>query len=390
VADTFFVTAYLGQPHGSAKSARDFARALLATRSDIGIVSPWGETFGKTAAGYDLAAPSWFRYSRRPAPRRAWLEPFSVLKTVRQELRRRLIAHAMAGASVIVNGWASYGYWKTLAATGVKRSAIIIRESPRHFKNADRPECFEAMLAGFSEFDHLIFVSDRLRKEWSRYDALAGKPTFYLPNCCEEEEVALVKQTDRNRMRQRLGVIADDLMIICPGTIEKRKGQDIVLDALPEILAAIPNARLVLLGDAGTEWGKILAEDVDMGKYGERVVHVPAQPSALEYLHAADALLFPSRAEAMPRTILEGMAFGMPIIATSVDGIPELIEDGVSGWLFDPADSARMMAGLRWVASQPEAASKLALAAERRYQEFFSRSRQIERVGALLSWLDVD
>lgn len=386
----FFVTAYLGQPHGSAKSARDFARALLAIRKDIAIVSPWTEDFGKAAAGYNLAEPIWYQFVRRPAPRKAWRIPFSVLRAVRREARRLSISRAIVGESVIVNGWASYSYWKELSASGYKRSAVIIRESPRHFQCLDARYSFEAMLAGFSEFDRLIFVSDRLREEWCQYSELAGKPAFYLPNCCEEEEVAVVKQSDRWQVRHRIGVRDEDFMLISPGNIEKRKGHDIMLDALPEIVTKIPNVRLVLLGNAGTDWGRALVEKVDTGKYGERVIHIPSQPSALEYLHAADALLFPSRAEAMPRTILEGMAFGMPIISTSVDGIPELIEDGVSGWLFDPDDPARMLAGLHQITRRPEETRRMALAAEQRYKEQFSRRRQIERINNLLDWFDND
>lgn len=385
----FFVTAYLGQPHGSAKSARDFARALLATRRDIRIVSPCGEDFGKAAAGYELAEPHWYRwYTHRSTRRTAWQVPLAVLSAFRREVRRRRIVRAMEGESVIVNGWASYGYWKTLAATGYKQSAIIIRESPRHFQNYDRTESFEDMLAGFAEFDKLIFVSDRLLEEWTRYDALSRKPVFYLPNCCEEEDVALLKQVDRMLMRRQLGFGDADFVLICPGTIEKRKGQDIVLSSLSEIVDSIRNVRLVLLGDAGSEWGKALVDRMDVGGYGEHVIHVSAQPSALEYLYVADTLLFPSRAEAMPRTVLEAMAFGMPIVATTVDGIPELIEDGVTGWLFEPDDPKRMLEGLLKIANHPDQAVIMANAAEARYRELFSRRHQINRVDTLVNWLD--
>ena len=58
-----------------------------------------------------------------------------------------------------------------------------------------------------------------------------------------------------------------------------------------------------------------------------KVEFIPHQPSAIEYIYAADVLLQPSRSEALPRTILEAMALKTPIVASDVDGIPELVED---------------------------------------------------------------
>lgn len=384
----FFVTAYLGQPHGSAKSARDFARALLAVRDKICIVSPWTEDFGLTAAGYPLAKPRWYKYVRRGA----WslTSALSILSIFRNRLRRWRICSAMQGQRVIVNGWASYAYWKELAVTGYKSTSIIVRESPRHFEFRDKGGSFEAMLAGFSEFDCLIFVSDRLRQEWTQQADLASKTCLFLPNCCEEEHIARIKQSSRQKTRHQLGFLDDDFVVICPGSIEQRKGQDIVLKALPEIVETIPNIKVLLLGDASTDWGRSLISEVDKGGYGEHVVSMPAQSSAIEYLYAADVLLFPSRAEALPRTILEGMALGIPIVASAVDGIPELIEDGVSGWLFPRDDSVRMMDRLRAAAFQPVERDKLATQAEQRYRRNFSRRMQIERVDYLLSWLEAE
>jgi glycosyltransferase involved in cell wall biosynthesis len=381
----FLVTAYLGEPHGSAKSARDIARALLAVHDDVHIVSPRVEHFDESVVGHALAAPVWHKYPRRGTHGST---ERGLLSSARDGYRRLAISRAAAGHIVVVNGWASYRYWKQLAVKGHQHSVIIVRESPRHFEGGDRPEKLEALLSGLSEFDRLIFVSDRLREEWSQFTKLTGKPTFYLPNCCEEEDVARVCQLDRQEVRHRLGMARDELILICPGTIEKRKGQDIVLESWRAVLDAIPNARLVLLGDGGTDWGKIIAADIDRGKFGGRVSRIPSQPCALEHLYAADVLLCPSRAEAMPRTVLEGMALGMPIVATNVDGIPELVEAGVSGLLFHPTDASGMLERLHFIATHCEQARQLGAEARRRYATAFSRARQIERTRDLLTWLE--
>ncbi len=76
------------------------------------------------------------------------------------------------------------------------------------------------------------------------------------------------------------------------------------------------------------------------------VIHWHSRPGIMDLLHAADVLAFPSRAEAMPRTILEAMVMKKPIVASDVDGIPELIEDGKTGLLFASGDSQGLLEGL--------------------------------------------
>jgi glycosyltransferase involved in cell wall biosynthesis len=89
----------------------------------------------------------------------------------------------------------------------------------------------------------------------------------------------------------------------------------------------------------------------------------------------------------MPRTVLEAMALAMPIIATYVDGIPELIEDGVSGRLFDPEDTSSMFEALISITSQADVACQFARAARQRYEIMFSRRKHIERARCMLAWL---
>lgn len=378
------VTACLAEPHGSAKSARDLSRALLASHNNVHIASRFTEDFGESAAGRALAKPTWYRYPRSLPRPGGWR---GRLSDARDELTRFAIRRAAKDQFVIVNGWASYRYWKELDISGYLRSAIVIRESPRHFEGDDLALSLTDLRSGFAEFDRLIFVSERQRKDWGHFAEISRKPAFHLPNCCEEEDVARVLEMDRQELRRKWGMKQEELVLICPGTIEKRKGQDTVLGAWHKVLEFAPQASLVVLGDGGTEWGRALAAEIDGGRYGARVRRIPAQPSALELLHAADVLVFPSRAEALPRTILEAMALGLPSVATDVDGVPELIEDKKSGLLFNPADTVAMLEQLRFVCTNPELACELGLAARQRYGELFSRSRQIERTAALLTWL---
>ena len=130
----FFVTAFLGEPHGSAKSARDFARALPAVHGDVNIVSPFCEDFGTAVSGYRIPSPFWHEYPRERVPLSWWRR---VPPAARDALKRIRIRRAMNNEVVIVNGWASIDYWKELAVKSYRESVVIVRESPRHFDEDD-------------------------------------------------------------------------------------------------------------------------------------------------------------------------------------------------------------------------------------------------------------
>jgi glycosyltransferase involved in cell wall biosynthesis len=86
---------------------------------------------------------------------------------------------------------------------------------------------------------------------------------------------------------------------------------------------------------------------------------------AYRWLGMADLLVCPSERESMPRTVLEGMAFEVPVVATTVGDIPSVIVDGVSGWLIPPSDPAALEVAIRraLAASREERGAMTAAAA---------------------------
>lgn len=386
----FFVSAHLGEAHGSAKSARDFARSLLVHCTNTSIVCPRSESFPPELAGYALHDPVWYEEPaacRKRAKGRLGRMVGRLDLMLTRLMRRGMMQQKMRREVVVVNGWASLGYWRSLGAPA-RRCALIVRESPRHFQYADRDVPVSRVTAELAQFDRLIFVSSRVQDEWLQYTELSGKPSFYFPNCCEEEEVARVSDADRKAIRAALDIAPDEAMAICPGTVEQRKGIDIVLKRWREILDKVPNARLVILGNGTKEFGVPLLKEVAAGSYGPQVTHVEAQPSAVAYISAADLLLFPTKAEALPRAVLEAMAAATPVVTTAVDGIPELIEHDRSGWLFELGDEEAMIAGVTAALNDRATAARWAHEARRRYHQEFSRKRQIERMSMLVSWLN--
>jgi glycosyltransferase involved in cell wall biosynthesis len=261
---------------------------------------------------------------------------------------------------------------------------MVIRESPRHFDSPDIACSSSALLEAFSNFDHLIFVSRRGCDAWRQFPEIAAKPCSVLPNCCEEEEMARYAAEDRAAVRERCGFREEDFVVLCPGTIEHRKGQDLVLDILPMLQEKIANLKLLLVGNPHSEWGQHLLENIPDVFLNRSVFHRPAQPGIAELLFASDLLAFPSRAEAMPRTILEAMALKTPVVASDVDGTPELVVDGQTGLLFPSGDANGLLRAIERMHADPELRAATAAAGCERYWELFSRRRQFERMPEIL------
>ena len=124
------------------------------------------------------------------------------------------------------------------------------------------------------------------------------------------------------------------------GRLVPRKGAMELVKAAPAIRAARPEVRVVIVGDDPYE-----DEDTAYAtavRASSKVDHVGRVASAAGILGQLDVLVLPSTQEPFGTVVAEAMAAGTPVVATRVDGLPELVEDGVSGKLVEPGDTAAL------------------------------------------------
>lgn len=120
------------------------------------------------------------------------------------------------------------------------------------------------------------------------------------------------------------------------GELHKNKGIDIAIKALKPVLDAHPNAYGIIVGVGDwMEKMKILVSELGLEK---RVFFLGAVPDARNYLRAHDVFILPSRKEALPYGLIEAGFAILPVVSTTVGGIPEIIESGKSGLLVPPRD----------------------------------------------------
>jgi len=101
--------------------------------------------------------------------------------------------------------------------------------------------------------------------------------------------------------------------------------------------------------------------------------------NAAVYLRAFDIFILPSIKEGLPYTIIEAVAAGVPIITTNVGGIPEMIDDNVSGILIQPKNSHQLAEKITYLINNPEKAQDMAQKARQKTEQEFSLEKMIEK-----------
>lgn len=165
------------------------------------------------------------------------------------------------------------------------------------------------------------------------------------------------------------------------GRLEPRKGVHDLLAAVPAIRAGAADSAVVLIGDepygtAPAYTRRVLAEAARLG-----VEHLRWHDNAPGLMRHLDVLVLPSYSEPFGTVLAEAMAVGTPVVATAVDGLVEVVEDGVTGRLVPPGDPARLATAVLSVLAAHGAMSRAARARAERWDA----DAYVQRIAALLT-----
>lgn len=177
-----------------------------------------------------------------------------------------------------------------------------------------------------------------------------------------------ISKVDRNRVRMRLKLQPEDVLIGSVGRLDEQKGHRYLLEAFAKVRATQP-VKLVLVGEGPMRrelenLARELRIEEDCTFAGE-VQDVPA------WLSALDVFVLASLWEGLPNALLEAMAMGLAVVATRVDGVPEVVDHDVTGLLCEPKDSQSLVVGIQDLVLDPELRQKLGGAAKRAIKEKF-------------------
>lgn len=179
------------------------------------------------------------------------------------------------------------------------------------------------------------------------------------------------------RVRRELGLDAEDVVVLMLAVLREGKGHDLAVDALERLRAAHSRLRLVIAGD-----GPRRAEVAALAARAPELVTMCGQrDDVMALLDASDVLLHPTSFDAFPTALLEAMAAGVPVVATSVGGVPEIAVDGESAVLMTaPPSISGVQEAVATVLRDPALRRRLAASGRARFVERFDAQRWCRRL----------
>jgi glycosyltransferase involved in cell wall biosynthesis len=174
---------------------------------------------------------------------------------------------------------------------------------------------------------------------------------------------------ERARARAEFGIPLDAPVLATVAVQREPKGIQHMLAALPQVAAAFPEVRYLLVGDG--PYRPALEQQAAQLGIGERVVFAGSREDVARLLAAADIFVLPSLTEALPTVVAEAMAAGLPIVATTVGGIPEMVSHGEAALLVPPADPEALAAAVLRLLANPRQAAAMGRSGRRLVAERF-------------------
>jgi glycosyltransferase involved in cell wall biosynthesis len=228
--------------------------------------------------------------------------------------------------------------------------------------------------------DRIIAVSDEVREYQIKYTFLPPEKIVTIDNGVDLRRF-VGKESAGRAVRTELGIASDVPLIGIIGRLTPQKDHATFLQAAAQIRATLPAARFLVVGD-GPLREELVAQARSLGL--EQTVNFCGLRSDIPAVLAAlDVLVFSSRWEGLPVTLLEGMAAARPIVSTAVGGVPGVVADGEFALLVPLGDPSALADATLRVLCDPALARKLGAAALERVREKYSLESMLKQTLAL-------
>ncbi len=218
--------------------------------------------------------------------------------------------------------------------------------------------------------DHIVAVS-AMQKEWLVRLKVPPSKISVVHNCINPTHFASVEAAN---LRDRFDLPEDSLTVVSGGRFSSEKGQGFFVRAAEQALAKNRRLHFMLFGE-GQERERI-ERLIESKGCQDRILCPGFEPNLASCLKGADMLVNPSQSEGLPNIVLEAMAMDLPVIATAVGGVPELIEDGIDGILVKYGDQANLTSAILRLADDADYRTALVRKAKQTVEERFSFDQQ--------------
>ena len=310
------------------------------------------------------------------------------------------LARALAAESdVLMNGGTRVLALPARAAIAGTRCALVLRPElngeldgslalwGRESRDLDRGIVY--LLARFRNAllrrtNAVVAISEAIAREAVE----AGFPrekVHTIPHGIDMSDYAPVTPDRKGALRATLGLPADKLLVTYTGRLIEGKGLETLFAAIKS-LADIPRLHLVLVGSGQ---GQVISIEEKLRglalapALSGRITFTGRVDNVAAYLQASDIFVFPTLDEALGMSAVEAQACGLPAVASRTGGVPDIVEDGVTGILAPPGEVEPLASGLRRLIDDPALRSRYADAARCRTEAKFALETTVSRYADL-------
>jgi glycosyltransferase involved in cell wall biosynthesis len=249
-------------------------------------------------------------------------------------------------------------------------------------RRVDNPEALWAVGPKYRLYDTVITISEAIREVLVSQGVPPGKVRC-VRSALDPEPFR--RPCDREAFREEFGLGAGDAVVGMAAQFIRRKGHDVLLDALPAILRDHPSARFLLFG-RGPLRNEVAQKVRDAGL--ETSVRLPGFREDLpSILPCLDLLVHPARMEGLGVVLLQASASGVPVVASRVGGIPEAVAHEESGLLVPPEDPTALANAVSSLLADPGRGRAMGERGRTRIRELYSVDGMVE--GNLAAYRDV-
>ncbi len=224
----------------------------------------------------------------------------------------------------------------------------------------------------YQPLDLLLTITDELLELNRRYLPMEPERIqrlYYGVEACEP-----LTAEQRQQQRDEFGCHDPETFLVgLVGRVEALKGQHLLVEAVAQLRADGLPVQAVIIGPTmGDDYLDTLRSQIESQGLGDAVMLYGPHPRPTAIMQVFDSVVLATRKETFGLVLAEAMRAGVAVVGTNAGGVPEIIEDGASGLLFEPDNSASLTTALRRLATDATARSNMAQAGKERADELFA------------------
>ncbi len=224
--------------------------------------------------------------------------------------------------------------------------------------------------------NRIIAVSEEVRQHHIRLAQFDPQKTITMYNGID---LSRFHQPPANNIREEFNIAPDAPLLLTVAVLREQKGIQYMIEAMQKIITTALAAKYLIVGDGS--YADQLHQAVQQHGLTDHVIFTGARQDIPQILAASDIFILPTLLDALPTVLIEAMAASTPIVASSVGGVPELVENGRNGLLIPPAEPDALAQSCLQLLQNPEEARAMGRAGKKIAAQKFDIHKQVKKLG---------